>query len=121
MSTGMNWKDEGTQGSPRVSKTSAINRPGPSQASVFLDERATDDAVYNSIDNNALGIYGPNSGKVGYWNVPGTRHAEGCVLSFADGHVEYWKWQDQFILKARKFIGTRKDDADFLRLSRTVP
>jgi len=121
MSTAMNWKNEGSQGSPRITKTSAITRPGPVQASVFLDERATDDPVYNSIDNNALGIYGANSGKIGYWNVPGTRHDNGCVLSFADGHVEYWKWKDQYILRARKFIGTRPDDQDFLRLSQTVP
>jgi prepilin-type processing-associated H-X9-DG protein len=121
MSTGMNWKNEGSADLPRFSKTTSITRPGPSQASVFLDERASNDPVYNSIDNNALGIYGPNAGQVGYWNVPGIRHSDGCVISFADGHAEYWKWQGPFILKARKFLGTRSDDPDFLRLSRTVP
>ena len=23
-----------------------------------------------------------------------TRHNDGCNLSFADGHCEYWKWKD---------------------------
>jgi prepilin-type N-terminal cleavage/methylation domain-containing protein/prepilin-type processing-associated H-X9-DG protein len=115
MSTGINWQNEGTAGTPRVSKTTAITRPGPTQASVFLDEKE------NSIDNNALGIYGPNAGQIGYWNVPASRHDDGCVLSFADGHAEYWKWKDQWILKARKFTGTRPDDQDFQRLTLTVP
>jgi prepilin-type processing-associated H-X9-DG protein len=24
---------------------------------------------------------------------PSNRHSNGCPFSFADGHVEYWKWQ----------------------------
>jgi prepilin-type processing-associated H-X9-DG protein len=109
MSTGMNWKNEGSPGGATVSKTTAITRPGPTQAAVFLDEKE------DSIDNNALGIYGMTSTQVGYWNVPASRHSDGCVLSFADGHAEYWKWQDEWILKARKFTGTRADDEDFQR------
>jgi len=26
-------------------------------------------------------------------DMPGSRHARGCTFSFADGHVEYWKWK----------------------------
>jgi len=26
-------------------------------------------------------------------DLPGYRHSKGCVFSFADGHVEYWKWE----------------------------
>jgi prepilin-type N-terminal cleavage/methylation domain-containing protein/prepilin-type processing-associated H-X9-DG protein len=26
-------------------------------------------------------------------DLPSSRHSQGCVFSFADGHVEYWKWK----------------------------
>lgn len=29
----------------------------------------------------------------GWCDYPATRHSNGCPFSFADGHVEYWKWQ----------------------------
>jgi len=30
-----------------------------------------------------------------WWDIPQTRHGNGGTFSFADGHAEYWKWQDQ--------------------------
>ncbi|MEI9864508.1 MAG: H-X9-DG-CTERM domain-containing protein [Limisphaerales bacterium] len=28
-----------------------------------------------------------------WWDVPANRHSQGCNFSFADGHVEHWKWK----------------------------
>jgi prepilin-type processing-associated H-X9-DG protein len=28
-----------------------------------------------------------------WWDVPANRHNQGCNFSFADGHVERWKWK----------------------------
>jgi prepilin-type processing-associated H-X9-DG protein len=28
-----------------------------------------------------------------WWDIPASRHAQGCNLSFADGHVERKKWK----------------------------
>jgi len=100
MSTGMNWID-GTEKTPdngSFVKSSDIIAPLPSRASVFIDE------AENSIDNNALGINwcttydDPTTGAIGYWNLPASRHSNGCVLSFAEGHSESWKWLDRWIL-----------------------
>jgi prepilin-type processing-associated H-X9-DG protein len=30
-----------------------------------------------------------------WWNVVPIRHRQGTTLSYADGHAEYWKWQDE--------------------------
>jgi prepilin-type processing-associated H-X9-DG protein len=30
-----------------------------------------------------------------WWNLPANRHNKGENFSFADGHVEYWKFHDQ--------------------------
>lgn len=125
MSTGMNWVDGGGVVSNTFLKTTEINNPGPSQASVFLDE------AENSIDNNALGIYpppanNPAGGQASYWNLPASRHNNGGMLSFADGHAEYWKWKGSWIVADNKLTagyGGPSDpkDPDLIRLKQTVP
>ncbi len=135
MSVGMNWVD-GSDKDPQNGsfiKLGQIINPGPSQASVFLDEAA------NSIDNNALGIFSgtdadPLGGTVGYWNLPSSRHNNGGVLSFADGHAELWRWKDPWIVRDNAIAdsgggsigpgwGAPSDpkDRDMLRLKQTVP
>ena len=27
-----------------------------------------------------------------WWDMPSNRHSQGANLSFADGHVEHWRW-----------------------------
>jgi prepilin-type N-terminal cleavage/methylation domain-containing protein/prepilin-type processing-associated H-X9-DG protein len=27
-----------------------------------------------------------------WWSTPAERHSQGCNISFADGHMEYWRW-----------------------------
>jgi prepilin-type processing-associated H-X9-DG protein len=121
----MNWVDGSGVVSNTFLKTTEINNPGPSQASVFLDE------AENSIDNNALGIYpppanNPAGGQASYWNLPASRHNNGGMLSFADGHAEYWKWKGSWIVADNKLAagyGGPSDpkDPDLIRLKQTVP
>ena len=133
ISTAMNWINEPDCSKPddwnplapqprSASKTSQIINPGTSKASVFLDEHE------DSIDNGACGIYplgvNPATPYLGYWNVPATRHSKGCVLSFADGHAEIWKWRGPYIFKPAsqlKFSTTAADDKDARRIQETVP
>jgi prepilin-type N-terminal cleavage/methylation domain-containing protein/prepilin-type processing-associated H-X9-DG protein len=102
-------------------KTSQLTDPGPSRASVFLDEHE------DSIDNGAMGIQPLGSTTTPYlrfWNVPATRHNRGAVLSFADGHAETWKWTGPYIFKPAaqiKFTDAPAGDKDALRLQQTVP
>jgi len=63
-----------------------------------------------------------------YWqNFPATLHQNGCNFSFADGHVEHWKWVEPNTLKISKskgwFIGApaAKNDRDLQRLWRAIP
>ncbi|MBI3417165.1 MAG: type II secretion system protein [Verrucomicrobia bacterium] len=70
---------------------SQIKDPAPSKAFVFLDEHE------NSIENARLTIT-----VIGNWrwiDFPGTRHLNGCVLSFADGHAETWRWREPNTLR----------------------
>ena len=78
----------------RLSDISGIR---PSTAFTFMDERSDsiNDPAWNmnlglALDaNNALT---PDTFKI--VDYPASWHDRGGLLSFADGHVEHWKWQD---------------------------
>lgn len=145
MSIGMDWLDESSLSDATNGtfiKMSEVLLPSPVGASVFLDEAA------NSIDNNVLGIRQPSLNSTGtglvpttsttFWDLPASRHNNGCNLSFADGHVEHWKWLGSAILADNALTDTEAQnstslpaagvpypcpagDPDNSRLSLTVP
>jgi len=126
MGTGLAHYDPNRWKKP-IYEYSGILDPAPVKASVFMDEDEF------SINNSALGINPLSNLELIYLNLPAIRHNYGCNLSFADGHVEYWKWIDPYIGKAaanlRRFPveggnSTQPSvpgDRDLLRLRRTVP
>ena len=94
ISCGMNWANDNGDGPPTTgsfSKFTAINNPSPVNASVFIDVSA------NSIDNNEFPCYNAGGGTYLYWKLPTDRHNNGGLISFADGHSEYWKWRSGYI------------------------
>ena len=67
---------------PYVTKTSELTEPGPSFRMVFVDEGSGDwdtwIAQWGTVASEPLPVH----------------HSDGTCLSFADGHVEHWKWID---------------------------
>ncbi len=88
----------------------------PSAAFVFVDESA------NTIDDAHFYLYPfPDNRWV---NLPTDRHRQGGTFSFADGHVEHWKWRHpkQRPRGPDRHIATRNDDlADLRRLQQVIP
>ena len=77
--------------------------PRPTQLFVFIDthEDAITDATFGVFP---LGHYWQD-----YWlDVPADRHSQGANASFADGHVEHWKWRT---LKRGRATGSHTYDA----------
>ncbi|HEY5043950.1 MAG TPA: prepilin-type N-terminal cleavage/methylation domain-containing protein [Verrucomicrobiae bacterium] len=75
---------------PHYSKITQIRTPVPSQLFVFLDvhqDEILDTQFGIPVDANGAWSQGY------WWDVPANRHNQGCNLSFADGHVEHWKWK----------------------------
>jgi prepilin-type N-terminal cleavage/methylation domain-containing protein/prepilin-type processing-associated H-X9-DG protein len=96
-----------------VRKETDIHDPGPSVASVLWDENE------DSIDNGGLGIL--PAGTWSWWNWPASRHNKGCTMSYADGHAEYWKWKDSWVLKFTGYgASTSTKDRDLARMQTTV-
>jgi len=68
---------------PRI-KLRSSEIMNPSEVYAFIDE---DDLSINDGTYFCPEVYGPNWG-----DVPSDRHALGCNMSFADGHVYHWRW-----------------------------
>jgi prepilin-type N-terminal cleavage/methylation domain-containing protein/prepilin-type processing-associated H-X9-DG protein len=84
-----------------------------SLASVLWEE--TED----SIDNGGIGFY--PAGMWAWWNWPASRHSKGCTMTFADGHVEYWKWKGPWVLKFTAYgASSSSADRDLARVQTTV-
>jgi len=66
-------------------KTSQMNRPGPSQLWIFVDEHP------DSINDGFFGVY---MNRNRWDDVPASYHSGACGFAFADGHAEIKKWLD---------------------------
>lgn len=94
-------------------KETDIQAPGPSMASVLWDEEE------ESINNGGLYIAPPGVWKWEDW--PASRHNQGCTMSYADGHVEHWRWRTTEILKFSGYgVGATPNNADLVRMQTTI-
>jgi prepilin-type N-terminal cleavage/methylation domain-containing protein/prepilin-type processing-associated H-X9-DG protein len=76
---------------PCFAKLSQITNPPPSQLFVFIDENE------GTLQDDQFGYSMPNQTPGYWWDMPSNRHNQGGDLSFADGHVEYWRWHAPMI------------------------
>jgi len=100
------------QNIPSFRKTTQITDPPTTGLFVFIDvhEGGILDALF--------GIPVPNDLWDGMWfDLPADRHSKGCNLSFADGHVEHWRW---VVPKTFKTLGQRVDSNGEIRDYRRV-
>ncbi|HET7624097.1 MAG TPA: prepilin-type N-terminal cleavage/methylation domain-containing protein, partial [Verrucomicrobiae bacterium] len=58
--------------------------PRPTEVFAFVDENE------NSIEDGHFGVYLAPDER--WLNMPGTRHGQKTTFTFADGHVDRWKW-----------------------------
>lgn len=56
----------------------------PAKRCVFLDDSAA----------TGMGAWSIHYTRPSWWDEPPNRHGDGGTWGFADGHSEYWKWQD---------------------------
>jgi prepilin-type N-terminal cleavage/methylation domain-containing protein/prepilin-type processing-associated H-X9-DG protein len=99
---------------PANVKFTHVRSPGPSDANLFVDEQSSADPAATSIDD---GYFAVNLTETRWQNVPASRHGNGGVLSFADGHVEFWKWREGTTRKLQgNFVTTLAGDRDLRRL-----
>lgn len=89
-----------------------IVRPGPSEMMSFIDERP------ETINDGSFGLQWPfDPRRPEAWvlrDKPTPRHRDGSVLAFADGHVEYHRWQDDRTLRPPRDDALMPNNPDIL-------
>jgi prepilin-type N-terminal cleavage/methylation domain-containing protein/prepilin-type processing-associated H-X9-DG protein len=99
-----------------IAKFTGIINPAPTLKIVFVDENE------RSVGDGCFGIYPASSGTKAWWNVPGSRHNQGCTFSFADGHTETWRWRGTAVLTFTGDSQAADSSDDLARIQRaTVP
>jgi prepilin-type processing-associated H-X9-DG protein/prepilin-type N-terminal cleavage/methylation domain-containing protein len=103
-------------------KYNQIVSPPPVDVFVFIDEneQSIGDGMF-WVDNDRYAA----SVNV-WWNQPSDRHNQGCNLSFADGHVEFWHWHaPKHFIRVSYGNGQAPsgpaDHNDLYRLKRAIP
>jgi prepilin-type N-terminal cleavage/methylation domain-containing protein/prepilin-type processing-associated H-X9-DG protein len=76
---------------PSWKKLTQIRHPTPGELFVFIDEN--EDTILDGQFGNPGNPPMPDSAPDQWWDMPANRHNQGGNLSFADGHVEHWKWK----------------------------
>jgi prepilin-type N-terminal cleavage/methylation domain-containing protein/prepilin-type processing-associated H-X9-DG protein len=101
---------------PTFKKLTEIRRPPPSGVLVFIDVHE------GGILDSLFGIPWRGSTFPDMWfDVPANRHQQGCNLSFADGHVERWKWkQPKVFRRLGQSVSDPKELQDYRRVQSVV-
>jgi len=76
---------------PCFQSLSSVTNPTPTGLFVFIDENEV------TLLDDQFGYPMANYGYGSWWDMPSNRHNQGANLSFADGHVEHWKWRASMI------------------------
>jgi prepilin-type N-terminal cleavage/methylation domain-containing protein/prepilin-type processing-associated H-X9-DG protein len=77
---------------PMFRKFTEIRAPGNDHCLVFIDENESTltDSVFGMSSEYSMTVQHQTIDI--WWDMPANRHNQGANLSFADGHVEHWKW-----------------------------
>lgn len=108
----------GTGTPPGFAKESEIDDPTPAQLLFFVGVH--EESIYDS----HFGIPprgSPYADEPRWWDLPAGRHSQGCSFSFADGHVERWKWATPKVyVEPAQPVRDDGEIQDFLRVQRAV-
>jgi prepilin-type N-terminal cleavage/methylation domain-containing protein/prepilin-type processing-associated H-X9-DG protein len=103
---------------PSFSKESEIDDPPPAELLFFVDVH--EESIYDSHFGIPPKSWG-SAGELRWWDLPTGRHSQGGCFSFADGHVERWRWvKPKIFIEFGQLVGQDGEIADFERVQRGV-
>ena len=104
---------------PYFAKEQEIDDPSPARLLFFVDVH--EDGILDS--HFGIPPRGPTfrRQRPQWWDLPTGRHSQGGNFSFADGHVEHWRWvKPKIFIKLGQYVGQDGEIEDFKRVQRGV-
>jgi prepilin-type processing-associated H-X9-DG protein/prepilin-type N-terminal cleavage/methylation domain-containing protein len=104
---------------PSFARETEIDGPSPSKLLFFVDVH--EDSILDS--HFGIAPRGPTyaAERPQWWDLPAGRHSQGCNFSFADGHVEHWRWTvPKIFVELGQLVRQDGEFQDFLRVQRGV-
>lgn len=103
---------------PKFSMQQLIN-PRPENTFVFIEEH--EKSTWGSSF-----LVPPRSrwaaSSLSWFSIPSDRHNQGCNITFADGHIEYWRWYSPKVFSSKPQIASSgRERRDIQRLQAAVP
>jgi len=103
---------------PSFAKESEIDNPSPAKLIFFVGVH--EDSIFDShfgIPPRGL----RQAGEPRWWDLPAGRHSQGGNFSFADGHVEHWRWaRPKIFTELGQYVRPDGEIEDFLRVQRAT-
>jgi prepilin-type N-terminal cleavage/methylation domain-containing protein/prepilin-type processing-associated H-X9-DG protein len=103
---------------PSWKKFTQIRHPIPAELFVFIDEN--ENTIYDGQFGNPCNPPLPYSTPDQWWDMPSNRHNQCGNLSFADGHVEHWKWRAPMIADGIGQDVTPDQMPDYIRIQNAM-
>jgi prepilin-type N-terminal cleavage/methylation domain-containing protein/prepilin-type processing-associated H-X9-DG protein len=100
---------------PCFKKLTQVHSPNPSGCMVFIDEHQ--DTIEDAEFGMPTAFY---NGTTDWWDMPADRHNQGANLSFADGHVEHWRWVAPKVFLYSVQPVSQAEIPDFRRLAAVI-
>lgn len=104
---------------PSFTKENEIDDPPPARLLHFVEVH--EDGILDS--HFGIPPRGPmfETDPPQWWDLPSGRHSQGGCVSFADGHVERWRWvRPKIFIKLGQSVGQDGEIEDFLRVQKGV-
>jgi len=104
---------------PSFTKESEIDNPSPQELLFFVGVH--EDCILDSHFGIPPRGWAFAEESPRWWDLPAGRHSQGGNFSFADGHVEHWRWiRPKIFTELGQFVRQDGELEDFLRVQRGV-
>ena len=118
MSAYLNGDEEGIDPRVKIKEAELVN-PSTDRIFVFIEEHEASGWLgsFRLLPRGRVTLSSSN-----WASTPSDRHTQGCNLSFADGHIEYWKWfWPKKVDQQSKLAANGHELRDLQRLQDSVP